>query len=286
MFISYALNCQDVYSNGRVVQDQERISACFKAFPERGGGVLQDIPIDSDALRANITGTAREVEIPDAYTPLLEAVKDFYGVRVKLVETLQEYFHEFRNIDAVIEGFQVILLRNWSYFESSGDRERLFSLLAGLLADLLGEDLTRCQISALLRQILMWLSSGLSGPHSDSYIAAAVSLIGKLPAKAETDPVPFLERDSLLRDTVVRASFSRELSTLLLKLYRRVLARGYGMILERMDIIRWCRDKDTDLSHPEEVISRFNFLEKGVVSSLLNSVETASPEELLSVRSL
>ena len=211
---------------------------------------MQDIPIDSDALRANIKGTAREVEIPDVYTPLLEAVKDFYGVRMKLVETLQEYFHEFRNIDTVIEGFQVILLRNWSYFESSGDRQRLFSLLASLLADLLAEDLTRCQISALLRQILMWLSSGLSGPYCDSYITAAVSLLGTLPAKAETDPVPFLERDSLLKHTVLKTSANRELSPLLLKLYRRVLARGYEMILERMDIIRWCRDEDTGLSHP------------------------------------
>jgi len=245
---------------------------------------LRNIPIDSDALRANIPGTAIEVKIPEAYAPLVDAVQDFYGVRVKLVETLQEYFHEYRNIDAVIEGFQVILLRNWSYMESSGESAQLFSLLTGLLTGLLDEDLSRPQISALLRQILMWLSAGLSGPKKNSYTSSAVALLEALSAKANNDPVPFLERDSLLRDMVDRAGGSSELSPLALELYRKVLAGGYRMILDRLDMVGWCRDSDTGLNHPEDVISRFGFLGRGEVSSLLDSVETASPEALLTDR--
>ena len=52
-----------------------------------------EIPVDSDALRANIAGTAQQVVIPDRYLPLVQAVEGFYGVRTPLTETLAEYFH-------------------------------------------------------------------------------------------------------------------------------------------------------------------------------------------------
>ena len=40
-------------------------------------------------------------------------------MRTPLTETLAEYFHTFRNADLLIDGFQTILLRNWTYFERS-----------------------------------------------------------------------------------------------------------------------------------------------------------------------
>ena len=46
------------------------------------------MPFDSDALRANIAGTAQEVVIPDRYLPLVQAVDGLYGVRTPLTETL------------------------------------------------------------------------------------------------------------------------------------------------------------------------------------------------------
>ena len=49
--------------------------------------------------------------IPDRYHPLIAAVEGFYGVRTPLAETLGEYFHTFRNADALIDGFQTTLLR-------------------------------------------------------------------------------------------------------------------------------------------------------------------------------
>ena len=107
------------------------------------------IPLDSDALRANVAGTAQEVTIPPRYLPLLEAVVGYHGVQEPLRETLTEYFHGFRNAGAVIDGLQTTLLRNWSYFERSPDRARLFSLLAGLAVDLLDAPLSDEQASTL-----------------------------------------------------------------------------------------------------------------------------------------
>ena len=99
-------------------------------------------PLDSDALRANIAGTAQEVVIPNRYLPLLAAVDGYYGVREPLRETLGEYFHRFRNVGAVIDGLQTTLLRNWSYFERWNNRADLFSLLAELVLKLAEGPLT------------------------------------------------------------------------------------------------------------------------------------------------
>src|SRR5450759_422134 len=86
------------------------------------------VPFESDALRANSGRTAQKVVIPDRYAPLVEAVEGLHGVRASLTETLDEYFHTFRNADMLVEGFQTTLLRNWPYFERSEDRSSLFGL--------------------------------------------------------------------------------------------------------------------------------------------------------------
>ena len=95
------------------------------------------IPLDSDALRANIDSTAQTVVIPHRYLPLLESVAGLHGVRSSLNETVVEYFHTFRNADLLVEGFQTTLLRNWPYFECSDERAKLFGLLAELVVGLL-----------------------------------------------------------------------------------------------------------------------------------------------------
>ena len=127
------------------------------------------VPFDSDALRANIASTAQEVVIPDRYLPLVEAVDGLHGVKASLVETLGEYFHVFRNVDSVVEGFQTILLRNWSYFERSDARDELFALFAELVLELLRAPLTTAQRSLQLRSLLTWTAQASGGPRGDAY---------------------------------------------------------------------------------------------------------------------
>ena len=127
------------------------------------------VPFDSDALRANIATTAQEVVIPDRYLPLLDAVEALQGVRASLADTLGEYFHVFRNVGMLTEGFQTILLRNWSYFERADERDELFALFADLVVQLLQAPLTVAQFSLLLRTLLTWAEQALAGPHGDAY---------------------------------------------------------------------------------------------------------------------
>ena len=165
----------------------------------------RQVPFDSDALRANIASTAQTVVIPDRYQPLVAAVAEFYGVRTSLTETVSEYFHTFRNVDLLIEGFQTILLRNWSYFERSAERETLFDLLAELVLELLHAPLTDAQFSLLLRGLSTWGTAALNGSHGAAYDQSLATIGEALSRLLPEHPSAFLERDALLSDLVSRA---------------------------------------------------------------------------------
>ncbi|MBM3148085.1 MAG: hypothetical protein FJ000_09370, partial [Actinobacteria bacterium] len=239
------------------------------------------LPFDSDALRANIATTAQEVVIPDRYLRLVASVEGFHGVRSSLTETLGEYFHTFRNTDALIEGFQTILLRNWSYFERSDDRAEAFELLAELILGLLDEPLTDAQLSSLLRELLMWSRSALEGRHGDTY-DDSVGLIGEYLSGLLPDrPVPFLERDVLLRNLVRRAGRRPGLAAGFLDLYRELLLQGYRRVAARLDVPEWATTGAGELTDPDAVADRFGFLERQRLADLLAAAEAAGRDDLL-----
>ncbi len=186
-----------------------------------------EVPFDSDALRANIAGTAQEVVVPDRYLPLLEAVQGLYGVRTPLTETLAEYFHSYRNVDLLIDGFQTILLRNWTYFERSEDRARCFDLLSELVLDLLDTPLSEEQTSLLLRQLLSWCVAALNGPYSDSYDESLHAVGECLSRLLPRQPLAFLERDVLLRGVTELTTKRPSIEPVFSGLYRSLLLLGY-----------------------------------------------------------
>jgi pyruvate,orthophosphate dikinase len=242
----------------------------------------RQVPFDSDALRANIHRTAQKVVIPDHYLPLVEAVQRFYGVRTPLEETLGEYFHTFRNADAIIEGFQTTLLRNWTYFERSERRSELFGLLAELVLKLFDAHLSDAQFSLLLRQLLMWSSATINGPHGDEY-DDSLRLIGEELARLlRRQPIPFLERDSLLRDLVEKATGRPALAPAFFSLYRSVLGRSYRRIEERLGIPDWAAAQGPELTDAVAVAERFGFLARKELSALVHRAKAAPEQKLLS----
>ena len=242
----------------------------------------RQVPFDSDALRANIHRTAQKVVIPDHYLPLVEAVRGFYGVRTPLEETLGEYFHTFRNADAIIEGFQTTLLRNWTYFERSERRSELFGLLAELVLKLFDAHLSDAQFSLLLRQLLMWCSATVSGPHGEEY-DDSLRLIGEELARLlRRQPIPFFERDTLLRDLVEKAVRRPTLASVFFSLYRALLGRSYRRVEERLEIPDWAATQGPELTDAAAVAERFSFLARKELSALVRRAKAAPEQELLS----
>lgn len=237
---------------------------------------------DSDALRANIADTARKVAVPDRFAPLVSAVDRFYGVRSTMVETLTEYFHDFRNIDALIEGFQTILLHDWTYLEQSPDRTGHFGLLTEMLSDLMRSPLEERQTSALLRLVLLWTSTVLAGRHGGEYSHLIADLCADLSSLLGKSPGAFLERDSLLRDLYRRGRDFPGLAGPLESLFRAVLRLGYGYARDHMDVAGWSESEDTGLERPDLVASSFSFLSSGELTALDDALAAAQPPDLLS----
>ncbi len=162
-----------------------------------------EIPVDSDALRANIArhrpagGHSRTLPASGAGRGGL------YGVRTPLTETLAEYFHTFRNVDLLIDGFQTILLRNWTYFERSEDRAQCFELLSELVLDLLDTPALGAADLAAPSPAADVVHRGLgrTSPCEPTTRACRAVAESSVPAVAR-QPLAFLERDTLLRGLV------------------------------------------------------------------------------------
>ena len=239
------------------------------------------VPFDSDALRANLATTAQQVVIPDRYVPLLDAVDGLHGVRAALAETMGEYFHTFRNADLLVDGFQTTLLRNWSYFERSPDRSELFGLLAELIVGLLDSAVTSQQFSLLLRALLTWSADTLAGPYGDGYDEALLSLAEALQRLLPEHESEFLERDTLVRNLVARSASRPALDREYRALYRSLLAVGYRRIRVALDVPAWAVSQGDRLTGPSAVAGQFGFITERRLSTLLQALEAAPDEKLL-----
>ncbi len=240
------------------------------------------VPFDSDALRANIAGTARAVVIPERYQPLVQAVRDLHGVCTPLAETLAEYFHTYRNLDHLIAGLEVILLRNWPYFERSPERARCFGLLSELLLDLLEGPLKEAQASLLLRQLLTWCTTALGGPHAEEYLDHLQNVGEVLSRSFARQPAAFLERDTLVRDLVEPAVRHPQLEPAFSQLHRSLLDFGYRRLLEHVPMAQWAVSEEAELNQGAAVAAHMADLDPGRLAALLGGVAEASGAGLLS----
>ena len=244
-----------------------------------------EITLDSDALRANTDRSPQPVVIPRKYLPLIEAVDSYVGVKAPLGETLGEYFHAYRNVDLLIDGFQIILLRNWDYFERSDNRTKVFSLLAELVTDLLEDDLPDPQASLLLRQLLTWCTTALSGPHADEYDKPLLKVAACLGRFIPKQTLPALERDNLLRNLLRAAARRPRLAPVYTDLYRGLLAAGYERVVQRLPLPVWALSEEAELTDREAVASSFSALQPNRVNALIAKSRQAALDQLLSVES-
>ncbi len=240
------------------------------------------MPVDSDALRANISRTTQEVVIPERYMPLMRAVEGYHGVKAPLFETLSEYFHLYRNVDLLVDGFQTILLRNWTYFERSDNRAESFGLLSELVLDLLDSSLSSQQASLLLRQLLTWCSSALAGPHSDAYDEPLQNVVGCLSRFVPRQPLACLERDTLLQGLVKLTAKRPALEPVFTDLYRCLLLLGYRRVAQRLPLPEWAGSADAELTDPAAVAENLSGLGSDRLQALIAKAQSASTGELLS----
>ena len=242
-----------------------------------------EVPFDSDALRANISPTPQPVVVPERYEPLLAAVAGYQGVKKPLSETLTEYFHTHRNVDLLVDGFQTILLRNWSYFERAENRVECFTLLSGLVLDLLDTPLTPQRASLLLRQLLTWCTTALSGPHGDEYDEPLLNVAGRLAGFVPKQTLACLERDTLLHGLVKQTAKRSALEPAFTELYRSLLLLGYHRLRQRLPIPAWAMSEEAELTDRNAVATHLAGLGTEPISDLIDKAEAASMADLLTL---
>ena len=209
-------------------------------------------------------------------------MQGLHGVRAALAETMSEYFHTFRSADLLVDGFQTTLLRNWSYFERSDEREDLFSLLGELVVGLLESRLTAEQFTLLLRALLTWSADVLAGVHAGEYDDALAGLAGALTRLLPEHEAEFLERDTLLRNLTQRAVTRPAIAPAYEALFRAVLVAGYRRVRDHLDVPAWALSQGEHLTDPGAVAGKFAFLTERRLSTLLQALDAAPNDRLLS----
>ena len=259
---------------------------------------LDSLPLDSEALRVNILGTAVPAEIPEQFLALIDALGDHYGPRELVRETLEEYFHPFRDAGTVIDNLQTILLRDWPLLDAHPERKQLASLMLDIILDLLGSKLSDEQGTQLLRQLILWYEKLLSSQHAAEYLELGPTVASALEGLLSTMPVSFLERDKPLRqltrtalqlaacldneeDPAVRG-LAAAVADRLADFYRQVLRLGYTTVGERLDVSRWARSRDIRLRNPEAVAVLFEPFSADRMQELAERVLDEPPDQLVS----
>ncbi len=206
----------------------------------------------------------------------------YHGVKTPLAETLAEYFHTYRNVDLLIDGFQTTLLHNWTYFERSDNRVQALVLLSELVLDLLDTPLSSQQASLLLRQLLTWCTAALNGPHGSDYNEPLRNVAECLLRFIPRQPLAALERDTLLRMLVESTARHQDIEPAFAALYRSLLLLGYQRIAERLPLPEWATSGEAELTDPRALANAFADLAPDRIDGLITRAKIATTAELLS----
>ena len=91
----------------------------------------------STALQVNLERTAVEVLIPPQYAPLLQIVKDHYGLQKKTRELLTELNHPYVNWEYVLKELKTISIGDFYIYNSHPEGVKAISILTMMYFDIL-----------------------------------------------------------------------------------------------------------------------------------------------------
>ncbi|MFA5280227.1 MAG: PEP/pyruvate-binding domain-containing protein [Smithellaceae bacterium] len=197
----------------------------------------------SSALKVNLERTAAEVQIPLQYAPLLEIVKDHYGLRKKTSELLTELNHPYVNWDFVLRELKSISIGNFHLYSRHADGLAGLWILLTIYFDILksaaGEDVK----DSALHYLFDYADTVLL--HSEEFLERNLPLfpemIESLAAMAKGDPALFRKCSSYLKRIIRTAAEKNvDLATpafdaLLYKMFRAT----YAFWLSQPDPALW-----------------------------------------------
>src|SRR5512145_954661 len=91
----------------------------------------------SSALKVNLERTAVDVQIPQQYAPILQVVKDHYGLQKKTRELLTELNHPYANWDYVLKELKSISIGDFYVYNNHPEGLTALSILITIYFDVL-----------------------------------------------------------------------------------------------------------------------------------------------------
>jgi len=91
----------------------------------------------SSALKVNLERTAVDVQIPQQYAPILQIVKDHYGLQKKTRELLTELNHPYANWDYVLKELKSISIGDFYIYNNHPEGLTALSILFTIYFDVL-----------------------------------------------------------------------------------------------------------------------------------------------------
>ncbi|MCK7507147.1 MAG: hypothetical protein MZV70_25960 [Desulfobacterales bacterium] len=91
----------------------------------------------SSALKVNLERTAVDVQIPAQYAPILQIVKDHYGLQKKTRELLTELNHPYVNWEYVLKELKSISIGDFYIYNNSPEGLSALSILLTIYFDVL-----------------------------------------------------------------------------------------------------------------------------------------------------
>ena len=113
------------------------------------------LPLDSDALKANLQETAAAVSIDPAYAPLQEIVSRFQGLSTKLETLLYEISHPYRNWKMIIPELRSFVLKNINIYRDHEQGPAAFSLFVDIFFNALLESAKNDQLTGRTLEALL-----------------------------------------------------------------------------------------------------------------------------------
>jgi len=208
----------------------------------------------SSALKVNLERTAVTVEIPEKYAPLLDMVKDHYGLQKKARELLIELNHPFVNWDYVLNELKTLSTGDFYMLNRCPDALQALSILLCIYYDIIKSSAAPDIRETAVRYLFDFVETILSQSHErlPANISLLPGIIESLMNIAGTEASTF-SKGSTYGKRILPGIIGNDVTVseeLLESLFHRLFRITYEFWLTQPDPAEWFAAGEDEAKEP------------------------------------
>lgn len=177
------------------------------------GKSKSDPPWVSKALKVNLERTAADVEIPTQYEPILQIVKDHYGLKKKTRELLTELNHPYVNWEYVLKELKTISIGYFHVYNRHPQGLSAVSLLLAIYFDILKSNASEDVKDSAIHCFFDYIDAVILQSHEylERNLSLFPGLIADFNEMADREPGLFKKCSSYLK-RIVRSVLEKKVN--------------------------------------------------------------------------